>query len=103
MLRVVPNEGFLHTKINNKDIYVAGSNKNIQKTSICSNKNTQKKLHNVTYILDENTLVCYPFLLLFLKGRIKFPKKWVGGEIFLRKSVGEAKMGWDFSFSFSHY
>ena len=65
---------------------------------------THKKSYIILHrFLDENTLVCYPFLLLFLKGRIKFPKKWVGGEIFLRKSVGETKMRWDFSFLFSHY
>ena len=46
--------------------------------------------------LDENALVCYPRPLIYLKGRIKFPKDWVGEEIFLRKSLGETKMGKDF-------
>ena len=59
------------------------------------------RTHKKSYIIlhrfsDENTLVCYPFSLFFLKGRIKFPKYWVGEEMFSRKSVRETKMGWDF-------
>ena len=45
--------------------FISGSSKNSQKTSTCSNKNTQKELNNTAYVLDENTLVLYPFPVLF--------------------------------------
>ena len=47
-----------------------------------------KELNNNTYIFGENTLVFYPLPLLFLKGRTKFLKNWVGGNFF-KKYAGE--------------
>ena len=69
-------------------LFMAGSIKNIQKASICSNKNTQEELNNITYILRSKHISFLPPPTPFLKTRIKFRKNSVGGEIFQENQNG---------------
>ena len=81
---------------------MAGNSKSIQKTSICSNKNTEKELNNITYIFRWKHISFLPPPTPFLKNRIKFQKTIGRERNLLRKSVAETKMGQDFfSFVFS--
>ena len=66
--------------------------KNIQKTSICSKKNTQKELNNIAEIFIWKHITFLPPPTPFLKGRIKFWKDWVGGKFF-NKICGESQNG----------
>ena len=82
--------------------FMTGNSKSIQKTSICSNKNTEKELNNITYIFRWKHISFLPPPTPFLKKRIKFQKTIDRERNFLRKSVAETKIGQDFfSFVFS--
>ena len=82
--------------------FMAGSSKNIQKTSICSNKNTQEELNNFKKILRWKHISFSPLPTPFLEGRITCQE--IGKRRNdLRKSVGKPKWDRIFSFSFSQY
>ena len=76
---------------------MAGSCKNTQKTSlIYSNKNTRKDFNLILHrFFDENNVSFTPSHSFF-KGKDKVPKNLGRGRNFLRISVAETKMEYDF-------
>ena len=74
----------------------------IQETSKKNTKRTRtqkKSLIILHRFLDKNTSAFKP---LSLKGRIKFQKNWIGGEIPSENLWGKPRWDGIFSFSFSH-
>ena len=82
---------------------VVGSSKSTQKTSICSKKNTQIELNNITQIFRRKNINFLPTLTQFFKDDDKVFKKLARGRNFLRKSWGKPKWDGVFSFPFPHY